>query len=395
MSAARRPSGSASRLRLLGAFLLVLVLTVSAASAGGLNRRPGYTNGPQVCGQCHPAEFNDWLAHGHSRKITQGPDLGNWPGGFGFTVNAQGAGIPLPDHDKDVYTWDNILFVIGGSKHWKTRFVGKDGFIITKGGKNQYNWETGEWVDYHPDEVRPFDCGPCHTTGYRDPAELPGAGFVGIPGIVGDFAHANITCEACHGPGAGHAKSADAADITVDTSAAACGACHTRGSDDNVALASGDFIRHHEQYPELLNSPHFFLPCVVCHDAHVGRAEGVKVWEGDTEICNVCHFYETDEYAGSSMQLADVKCQDCHMGKATKSAQAAGPYEGDVWTHLFRIDSSAEYDMFNRDDDGNAISAKNALSLEYACFRCHADADKATYAAYGSSAADYHKIGKK
>ena len=77
------------------------------------------------------------------------------------------------------------------------------------------------------------------------------------------------------------------------------------------------------------------------------------------------------------------------------SARANGPYEGDVWTHLFQIDSSADYDMFNRDDEGNAVSAKDALSLEYACFRCHADASKDAYAAYGDSGADYHTIGKR
>ena len=79
------------------------------------------------------------------------------------------------------------------------------------------------------------------------------------------------------------------------------------------------------------------------------------------------------------------------MGLATKSAAAMGPYEGDVWTHLFAIDSSADYDMFNRDGE-NAVSAKGALSLEYACFRCHAGADKAAYAAIGTDGTTYHPI---
>jgi hypothetical protein len=74
------------------------------------------------------------------------------------------------------------------------------------------------------------------------------------------------------------------------------------------------------------------------------------------------------------------------MGRATKSAIRKGPYEGDVWTHLFRINATADYTMFSADGK----SAKNALSLEFACLRCHADADKAAYAAI----ADYHTIGK-
>lgn len=115
---------------------------------------------------------------------------------------------------------------------------------------------------------------------------------------------------------------------------------------------------------------HSFLDCGACHDPHVGRARGVG--DGQNEVCGNCHSDEVGEYEGSAVQAAGVKCQDCHMGLATKSAAAMGPYEGDVWTHLFEIDSSANDDMFNRDGEGAAVSAKGAISLEYACLRCHA-----------------------
>jgi len=90
------------------------------------------------------------------------------------------------------------------------------------------------------------------------------------------------------------------------------------------------------------------------------------------------------------MQKAGVKCQDCHMGKAGKSAVKNGPYEGDVWSHLFRVNSAADYTMFSADGK----TAKDALSLEFACFRCHADASKATFAAIGTTGTAYHTIGK-
>ncbi len=385
-----------SKLSLFGLAAVALQL-VPAAGATGLNGDDAYTDGPQVCGKCHRAAFDDWVSHGHSRKLaTQNFEpMAATLGDGGMTVNPRFSGFPLPRHTPEVYNWDNVLFIIGASKHWKTRFVGLDGFILTENGKNQYNWKTGEWVDYHPDEVRPFDCGPCHTTGYRAPDEdPPGDTFAQYPGIIGDFAHLNVTCEACHGPGAEHAAAPSSQNITIDGSAALCGSCHTRGDDDKVALASGGFIRHHEQYPELLNSPHNFISCNACHDPHVGRARGLRVRPGTSEICIACHRDEEQEYEGSSMEIAGVKCQDCHMGRATKSARANGPYEGDVWTHLFRINTNASYDMFNRDDDGNAVSARPALSLEYACFRCHADADKAEYAAIGR-AREYHTLGKQ
>ncbi len=380
--------------------LSILVLAAGQAGAdgtvptkdefpGGLNGNVEYTGGPNVCRNCHEEAFEAWLTHGHSRKLafgfTLGPTSSRSVGDRGQTAHARSQGIPLPPHDPEVYNWQNVLMVIGASKHWKSRFVGQDGYILTTNGKNQYNWETGDWVNYHADELRPFSCGTCHTTGHRP----DGTAFEDIhPGIVGDFSHINITCEACHGPGTEHAANPSSSNITVDLSAAQCGSCHTRGSDDTVALASGGFIRHHEQYPEQLNSPHSFLRCVDCHDAHVGRYQGVRT------TCETCHPAEALEYAGSTMEAKGVDCIDCHMGFASKSARANGPFEGDVWTHLFRINSNADYDMFNRDGSGNTVSAKNALNLEFACFRCHAAADKATFADIGINGTPYHTLGK-
>jgi hypothetical protein len=367
--------------------VLAACLTTSTAFARGLNGDPNYTSGPDVCGGCHPDAYTDWLSHGHSRKLAGGVWLDEMLGSqYGLTTDARLAGFMLPDHDTDVYNWSNILFVVGGSKHWKTRYVGLDGYLLTKNGQNQYNWENGSFSDYHTDEVKPFSCGSCHTTGYN-PA---GTAFeTRAPGIEGDFAQFNVTCEACHGPGQAHAESGNPADITIDTSPALCGQCHTRGSDPNIIIAQNGFIRHHEQYPEFNNSPHSAMSCGSCHDPHVGRAKGVKVLPGNSEVCETCHAAQAAEYVGSSMEQAGVRCQDCHMGKATKSAIANGPYEGDVWTHIFRIDSSSGYWMFY---DGDT-KAYGALSLEFACFRCHADASKLDYANIGSTGSAYHTIG--
>lgn len=377
-----------------GAFALALLgLAGSPATAAGLNGDASYSEGPQVCGQCHAEAYDDWLSHGHSRKLAiGGPTLEALDGTFGLTGNARDGGFLLPRHDKDVYNWDNVLFIIGASKHWKTRFVGKDGFVITKNGKNQYNWSDGTFGNYHKDEKKPYSCGSCHTTGYRKDGKVfsekgfPGATTVGSPGIKGDWAQFNITCEACHGPAAEHAAAPSKDNIVIDKTAKLCGTCHVRGNDDNVVIAKGGFIRHHEQYPEFLNSPHKKLSCTTCHRPHVTRAQGLKVMAGKKEVCETCHAKQRKAYQDSSMQKAGVLCQDCHMGRATKSAIKKGPYEGDVWTHIMRINSSADYSMFT--EDGKA--AKDAISLEFACLRCHADADKGEYA----KIANYHTIGK-
>jgi hypothetical protein len=290
-----------------------------------------------------------------------------------------------------LYNWKNIAFIIGASKRWKTRFVGLDGFVITKGGRNQYNWADGTWSNYHKDEVKPFSCGTCHTTGYRKEGTafakgMPGTKVGAMPGIVGDWAHFNITCEACHGPGAVHSKKPTKANVKIDKTAALCGTCHVRGSDPNTIIAKGGFIRHHEQYPELANSPHKDLDCVTCHKSHAGRGQGIKVAAGNDDVCENCHADQKKAFAGSPMQKAGVSCVDCHMAKVTKSAVAAGPYEGDVRTHIVRINPAADYMMFTA--DGKA--AKNAISLEFACFRCHAAASKAEFA----KIKNFHTVGK-
>ena len=48
------------------------------------------------------------------------------------------------------------------------------------------------------------------------------------------------------------------------------------------------------------------------------------------------------------------------MAKATKSAIATGPYSGDVWSHIVKINTAANYSMFTK--DGKEV--KSALSLE-------------------------------
>ena len=321
-----------------------------------------------------------------------GPALSALGEKFGLSSDARTGGFLLPRHDRDVYNWDNVLFIIGASKHWKTRFVGMDGYILTKNGQNQYNWQNSSWSNYHTDEKKGYSCGSCHTTGYRKDGTafndkgFPGAVDKGIPGITGDWAHFNITCEACHGPAAKHVADPSKSNIVVDKSAKLCGSCHTRGSDPGTVIAKGGFIKHHEQYPELLDGAHGKLSCSTCHNAHVTRAQGLKVRGANKEVCETCHPKQKKAYKDSLMQKAGVRCQDCHMVKATKSAVAAGPYEGDVWTHIFRINTAADYTMFT--EDGKA--AKSAISLEYACFRCHAEASKAEYA----KIENYHTLGK-
>ncbi|MEE8495725.1 MAG: hypothetical protein V3S21_04535 [Xanthomonadales bacterium] len=320
--------------------------------------------GSEFCQQCHEANYSEWKASGHPYKLMKSEEARNRP-------------IPLPIG----IDWDDVSYVIGGYK-WKSRYVDTDGYIITTTfdedgdpvpGVNQYNYLTGQWSDYHAgEENKPYDCGACHTTGWvaDEDADIDNDlsdNQDGMPGMHGTFAFGGIHCEECHGPGFGS--------MEIDDSAEFCGSCHFRdsppGSEVNSIPASGGFIKHHEQYNEHLAGPHANFKCVTCHNPHK-RAEFSIVKE-----CSVCHGSIAASYETHAMADYGVECKDCHMPFATKSAQALGPHQGDLQTHIFYINTDPEANMFTEDGAFVALedNGKAAVTLDFACQRCHQTAD--------------------
>jgi hypothetical protein len=357
-----------------------LVLSVALALpvfAGSAASAADYLGSDTCAAQgCHPGKYSDWHASGHPWKLTSAEVSRNRP-------------LPLPGG----FSWEDISYVIGGYK-WKSRYMDTDGYIITQtideetgdlvDGVNQYNMMTGGWVNYHPGETKPYDCGSCHTTGWvaDDDADTDNDlsdNQDGLPGIHGTFAFGGVQCEACHGPG-GHST-------PVDRSSELCGQCHIRGASDTIP-ASGGFIRHHEQYNEQLASPHRDVACVECHNPHK-KAEFSIVTP-----CAGCHQDVAASYAGTTMDVRGVACEDCHMPMASKSAAAAGPFQGDIKTHLFRINVEKDAQMFT--DDGKFVlldgRGQGAVTLDFACRQCHTDKDSGWIA---GKAKNFHQRGSK
>ena len=323
--------------------------------------------GSEACKDCHPENYRDWSASGHPYKLMKGEEARFRP-------------IPLPYG----VNWDDVSYVIGGYK-WKSRYIDQDGYIITVtedangntvDGQNQYNYLTGEWVDYHPGEANlPYTCGSCHTTNWvpnPDPTDLTGNQDM-LPGMHGKFDVGGVHCEQCHGNGTAFPPNG----MIKDTSAEACGVCHYRdsppGSEVNTIPASGGFIKHHEQYNEHLAGPHANLDCVSCHDPHKRGEFSIK--EG--RDCTNCHVAIAQSFATTGMASYGVECKDCHMPYASKSANQLGPFEGDVQTHIFYINTDADGDTFTPEGDFVALNdeGKAAVTLDFACVRCHETAE--------------------
>ncbi len=326
--------------------------------------------GAQVCAGCHQDTYDIFINSGHAYKLN--PVVDGQPPVYPFTELTE-----LPEG----YTWDDILYVIGGY-NWKARFVGLDGYIITdEPGKtgnaeylNQYNFanpvvgkEAG-WVTYHSGEAELlYDCGSCHTTGYS-----PQGNQDDLPGLVGTWAEPGIKCEECHGPGSLHISNPPGFEMKIDRSGAACGTCHRRGEIESVNASDG-FIQHHEQYEELFQGKHVVIDCVICHDPHKGVVQLRKAQEADPSVsttrtkCENCHLDQTTYQKNQIHVNLGMACIECHMPRITKSAWGdAEKFTGDIRTHLMRINPN-QIEQFN--EDGSASLSE--VGLNFACRHCH------------------------
>ena len=349
-------------LLIMGLVIFALFGSFAAADEGGGAKYAGKDS----CKECHAKQYEKFIKSGHAFKLNKVVD--GKPPVYPFTT--------LPELPKGV-TWDDVTYVIGGY-NWKARFVGKDGFIITgkegdKNYRNQYNFANpvvgnkAGWGKYHPGEKRPYNCGTCHTTGYR-----PEGHQDGLPGMVGTWAETGITCERCHGPGSKHNKDPYGYQMVFQRDAELCGQCHRRGSIEQVN-ASGGFIRHHEQYEELYQSKHIVLDCNICHNPHEGVVQLRKAGKQTTRtLCKNCHFNQA-KYRDQVHLANKVSCIDCHMPRIIKNAVAnKKTFTGDIRTHMMAIDFD-QFGQFTKD-------GKNALSqvgLNFACKTCHVEGGKA------------------
>ena len=308
------------------------------------------------CQDCHLTTYaNVFQRSGHPYKLNK------VDGGPPAYPNSS---VPNPPAGS---TWDDVTYVIGGYG-WKARFIGTDGFIITAGGNNQYNLATLGWADYHKDELKPYDCGSCHTTGWQSLADNGGVHQDGLEGIEGTFEEPGITCEQCHGPGVDHVSTKSASEIDIDTSPELCGSCHNRGGMMVAPEAKGGFIRHHEQYNEWQLSAHSSenVTCNDCHEPHLGTRYDN---EGFKTTCESCHGQKANAH------LVPVECTTCHLPQAGKSALAENLFVGDVKTHLFEINADAVgKDAMFFMDAGTGKTRTNAfVTLDFVCYQCHTD----------------------
>jgi len=311
--------------------------------------------GSTECATCHSEIYESFLTTGHPYKLMEVID-GNAPE-YPFTTL---------DYLPSGYTWNDISYVIGGY-FWKARYVDSNGYIVT-GTDVQWNFETEEAVAYHSDEApgtKMYDCGRCHTTGWVS-VEDGGNPQNDLDGMAGEFFVGGVHCEQCHGQGSIHAYTRSKDDITLDRTSELCSTCHYRNEDHTIA-ASGGFIKHHEQYDEMIAAGHKELSCNDCHDPHKTTKHGQT--GGIIKNCLDCH----DEIVNGRDHKGLADCVTCHMPYASKTAVARTKYQGDIMTHIYKINTDADGEMFN--EDGTLANGETGVTLDFVCYRCHRDPD--------------------
>ena len=344
--------------------------------------------GSETCQICHTLIHADFIETGHPYK-------------FNIVKGAAPTYPSFVDNFMELPTgassWNDIAGIIGGWG-WKARFVDTTGVIAGTasseinpgGGENQLNFfefydSAGTWSDYDAtteNKEYNYSCFKCHTTGAISADETDQNWLDVNFGATSDrelgfFEFGGIQCEECHGMGGTHILTQSKDDITKPTGDAIndlCGRCHTRLADNNVE-ASGDFVKHHEQYDEFIHTKHYnnaSMNCVDCHNPHKR-----VLWSGDgiQTTCESCHSSVT-----AAGPHASTDCITCHMAYIAKSSQATGYLKGDVRSHTFSINSDTDYEMIgdhpteegvrimNVDDDG-----LTHIALKYVCYQCHKD----------------------
>ncbi|MBU0743082.1 cytochrome c3 family protein [bacterium] len=334
--------------------------------------------GSDACAQCHVEIHGNWQDSGHPYKLTKIDGVA--PTDKFPTFSAFNSVDKTVIEPPAGYAWADISYTIGGYG-WKMRWMDENGYIITQNDDTQYNFEDGSRVAYHPNDpigTIEYDCGRCHTTGWvLSDDDVAENNQDGLPGLVGTFFAGGVHCEQCHGMGSRHAFDPEGFDMTVDTSAALCGQCHTRDAENHIA-ASGGFIQHHEQYDEWLHSPHNSVlgpDCNACHDPHSSvKFDSVAMGVGTSTSCEDCHTVQMKHNGFPT-------CIDCHMPKASKSAIAAIPdYVGDIRTHIFAINTDAVGKMEGMFDAAGTLVQEDVdgmamVTLDFACYGCHRDDD--------------------
>jgi len=200
--------------------------------------------GSESCKKCHAEEFKSWKGTFHS-KIVQPKKTGILKDVVAkWATDGKNPGPTVTNVTGKPAKLEDVQYVVGS--RWKQRFLVKNELTGNLQFMNkQFNRLSGEWENYGNKNDWNTNCGTCHTTGYRILEVDKATGKT----LKSEFSEISVGCEACHGPGAKHVKSAkkdkkktifNPANVSIEAQSKVCGYCHIRVDNELYKTAQGN-----------------------------------------------------------------------------------------------------------------------------------------------------------
>lgn len=372
--------------------------------------------GREKCKECHQKEYKAWTGSDHDRSMaeaTQETVLGDFD-----NVRFESNGV--------------ISFFYKSGERFMVRTEGPEGkigefevkytfgfdplqqyLIPFPGGRLQcltIAWDNDEkrWYDLYPKERIRFDdwlhwsrgaqnwngmCAECHSTNLIKGFDAANKSFHTT------WSEIDVSCEACHGPGAAHVKWAEieamarpevenfdllvrTRDLSANQEVELCAPCHSRRAE------LGDY--NHTQtalmdahLPVLLTEPLYYADGQIKDEVYVwGSFTQSKMYAKNVR-CSDCH----DAHSLAHKEIGNKLCLQCHRSDAYdtskhhfhKKIHEGKPSDGALCvkchmpeTTYMGIDERADHSIrVPRPDLTNAIGTPNACSQA----GCHDDKD--------------------
>jgi Tfp pilus assembly protein PilF len=306
--------------------------------------------GNEACAKCHASIFDSYqrtaMAHA-SGPAAENPMTGDFlhkKSGVRYRIYSEGGKLWLSFErpgDPLVNGKRELLYYIGQGRRGRTYLFSVDGFLF----ESPVNW----YADKHMWDMAPAygkvreapmnlpaltSCMDCHVSGIQPPIHGTENRYT-----MPVFAYSGVTCERCHGPGAGHVNGGaivNPSKLSPQRRDAICMQCHLEG---NAAIERpgrhlyefrpgddlSDYIRYYVRVEEpgsgLRAASQFealaqstckkksaaTMSCTSCHDPHrsVPPAERVLFYRAK---CLACHAALSAKHHPNQPD-----CTSCHM----------------------------------------------------------------------------------
>ena len=346
----------------------------------------------EKCAECHAQEFQEWQGSHHERAMQPASEetvLGDFSGaelvhfgvrsrffrrGEAFVVETES-----PEGQPAEY---EVLYTFGVEplQQYLIEFPGGRLQCLT------IAWDTEErrWFHLYPDEgIPPEDslhwtglyqnwnqmCAECHSTNLRKNYDAATHTY------QTEWDEINVSCQACHGPGASHVEWARKREASGDSS----GNSQPASPEDDYDLAvtflgrepqrelNACFRCHSRRHPVSANDQHGAVP----GDDFLPTTLREGLYHADGQILDEVYVYGS--FVQSKMHREGVRCTDCHNPHSAELVEQGNA----LCTRCHQTSPPEDFPSLASKNYGSADHHHHAPTSDGAiCVNCHMPAKK-------------------